>query len=273
MAEWFSGHVSANGIKIHYWRTGGDKPPVVLSHGITDIGLCWTRVARDLEADYDVIMPDARGHGFSDAPDAGYSSEDHAADLADLVRALGLEEPAPALLGHSMGAATVAATAAHYPDLVRCAILEDPPWMAGHLGGSPEERAARVEAWRADVLERKAQTREELIAFCHAQNPAWAEVECAPWADSKLQLNLRALQAVGEHLTRWQDVVRKIACPILLITADPGMGAIVTPEVAQEAAGLWRSGRVVHISGAGHNIRREQYGKYLEAVTAFLMEV
>jgi hypothetical protein len=57
MSNWFSGDVDANGVRIHYYRTGGEKPPLVLSHGATDSGRCWTRVARDLESDYDVIMP------------------------------------------------------------------------------------------------------------------------------------------------------------------------------------------------------------------------
>src|SRR3982074_2513917 len=102
MTHWFSGDVITNKIKIHYYRTGGDKRPLVLSHGATDSGLCWSRVARTLESEYDVIMPDSRGHGLSDAPETGYSSADHAADLAGLIRALGLEQPAVG--GHSMGA-------------------------------------------------------------------------------------------------------------------------------------------------------------------------
>lgn len=60
MGEWLSGDVIANGIRIHYYRTGGDKPPLVLSHGATDNGLCWVRLTRALESEYDVIMPDAR---------------------------------------------------------------------------------------------------------------------------------------------------------------------------------------------------------------------
>jgi N-formylmaleamate deformylase len=56
MAQWQSGDVTANGIKIHYTRTGGGKTPLVLNHGATDNGLCWTPVARALEAEYDVIM-------------------------------------------------------------------------------------------------------------------------------------------------------------------------------------------------------------------------
>ncbi len=58
MAHWFIGETIANGIGIHYHRTGGDKPALVLSHGSTDNGLFWTRAARSLERDYDVIMYD-----------------------------------------------------------------------------------------------------------------------------------------------------------------------------------------------------------------------
>ena len=32
------------------WRTGGDHPPLVLLHGLTDDGPCWTRTALGLEA-------------------------------------------------------------------------------------------------------------------------------------------------------------------------------------------------------------------------------
>src|SRR5689334_14974538 len=104
MSEWSSGEVETNGITMHYYRTGsgGQKPSLVLSHGATDDGLCWSRVARALESDYDVIMPDARGHGLSTAPEQGYSSMDHAADLAGFIRALGLQRPGVG--GHSMGA-------------------------------------------------------------------------------------------------------------------------------------------------------------------------
>lgn len=53
----------------------------------------------------------------------------------------------------------------------------------------------------------------------------------------------------------------------------PELGAIVTAETAEEAASIWHKGRSVHISGAGHNIRRERYEDYMEVITAFLKEV
>ncbi len=91
MSNWYSGKIATNGIQMHYTRTGGDKPPIVLAHGFSDDGLCWTPVAERLQADYDVIMIDARGHGRSDAPEAGYGPVEMAADLAGLIRGLGLK--------------------------------------------------------------------------------------------------------------------------------------------------------------------------------------
>src|SRR5690242_9636714 len=129
MTTWFDGYVHANGINIHYYRSGGNnKPPIVLLHGFTDSGLCWTRVARDLEGDYDVIMTDARGHGRSSRLDENqFSTTLLADDAAAAIRALALNKPY--LFGHSMGAITSAAVAATYPELVRALVLEDPPFM------------------------------------------------------------------------------------------------------------------------------------------------
>jgi N-formylmaleamate deformylase len=271
MPEWHSGNVIANGIEIHYHRTGGDKPPIVLSHGITDSGLCWTHVAQALEPDYDVVMYDARGHGLSAAPESGHASEERAADLAELIQALGLGKPC--LLGHSMGAATTAAAAAAYPDLVRCAILEDPPWRQPSPETTAEGAAARAAQWRDRTLGHEGMMREQLIARVRQDNPTWPEAELGPWADAKPRVSTHIFQGMALPRTPWQEVVQKIRCPILLITADPDKGAIVTPEIAQEAAGLWQEGEVAHITGAGHNIRREQYRAYVEVVRAFLGRV
>jgi pimeloyl-ACP methyl ester carboxylesterase len=263
---------------IHYHRTGGDKPPLVLSHGFSDNGLCWTRAAQVLEKDYDLIMPDARGHGLSDAPETGYAAKDHAADLAGLIQALDLGRPA--LMGHSMGARTVAATAVHYPDLVACAILEDPPWFdendrryAERFDLSEEERRARGERWRAEIIERKSQTREQIMAFGRERSPTWDEIELGPWADSKLQLNLNVFNSFAVPRPGWKEIAPQIQCPTLLVTADPEAGAIVTPQVAEQVAAMNPNVRVVCLKGAGHNIRREQFAGFVQAVTSFLDEV
>jgi pimeloyl-ACP methyl ester carboxylesterase len=54
MASWPAGDIEVNGLRLHYTRTGGAKPPVVLAHGVTDDGLCWTPVAEVLAPEYDL---------------------------------------------------------------------------------------------------------------------------------------------------------------------------------------------------------------------------
>lgn len=127
MTSWTTGTCEANGIDVHYIRTGGDKPPVILLHGLMLNGACWTPLARALEKDYDVLMPDARGHGYSSAPDQGYCYDDLATDVVSLIDALGLH--APVLLGHSMGGMTAAVVASRKPKQLRGLILADPTFL------------------------------------------------------------------------------------------------------------------------------------------------
>jgi len=269
VADWFSGDVHANGIKIHYYRTGGDKPPVVLSHGATDDGLCWSRLARALESAYDVIMPDARGHGLSDAPEGGYNNSVRADDLAAFIQALHLEKPAVG--GHSMGAGTTFYMVANYPELARCAILEDPGFRPESTPPTDAEREARSAQMRKSMEARRSMSREAIMAEGRTQNPTWSEEEFGAWANAKLRVSPHFAGAFrGPERPTWTELLPKITCPTLLITADPEKGAIVTPETAQEAARLQPLIQVVRISGAGHNIRREQFEPFLQAVRTFL---
>jgi N-formylmaleamate deformylase len=279
MTTWHEGNVQANAINIHYHRTGGNnKPYILLLHGITDSGLCWSRVAHDLEDSYDVIMTDACGHGHSGAFATAFSIALLADDAAAVIRALHLEKPS--VFGHSMGAITAATLAAANPDLVRTVVLEDPPLMDKQLfqtnvdkalfqtGGEQQDQYG----WQW-LFELRALPREERIARGFALNPKWAEEEIIPWADSKAELNIDILKpafATVSNAAPWREVMSRIECPILLLTGDPELHAIVTLETAQEAAQLWKHGEVVHISSAGHNIHRDRYDETMAAVRAFL---
>lgn len=84
-AHWTAADIVVNGVPLHYCRTGqGDKPPFVLIHGFSDTGRLWTQTVRDLEADYDVIMPDMRGYGRSTRVQLG-DEVDMAADTHPLL--------------------------------------------------------------------------------------------------------------------------------------------------------------------------------------------
>lgn len=260
-----------NGLPLHLTRTGGDKPPLVLLHGITDNGLCWTRVAHELEDDYDVVMPDCRGHGQSHAPETGYTVEALAGDVAGLIQALGLDHPA--LLGHSMGGETAAVTAARYPDLVRAILLEDPPWRDEGARLSAHDRAMMAAEWRSSIHARHEMSLAELVELAGMENPGWDAAEVGPWAESKRQVNPNVVGYVSSTRPDWRTIAGQIQCPGLLITGDPRQGSIVTADVARTASQVWPLLHVAHIAGAGHSIRRDRFDDYMNVVRDFLRRI
>lgn len=271
MSEYLSNFVTANNIKIHYHRStpSAQAPSIVFLHGVTDNGMCWVRVADALRDRYDVILADSRGHGLSEAPEAGYGSEDRAADVAGLIQALNLDRPV--LWGHSMGADTAITAAALYPDLMRGVILEDPPFRESIIQERSQENW-RV-AWRENLLKQKEMSREALIEKARTENPTWPEEELGPWAESKRQVSPKIVEVMTRVGHSWTDYVQRAQCPILLITADPERGAIVTPETSEKAAALWKDGQVVRIPNAGHCIHREQFDLVMDAAQQFLKRV
>ena len=270
MDHWQSEYIAVDGVRLHYTRTGagadGTKPPIVLAHGFSDAGLCWTPVAQALEADYDVIMVDARGHGLSDAPETGYGPAEHAFDLYGVITQLGLHRPA--VLGHSMGGATALALAGMHPRVPRALVIEDaaPLGMSG-TRAPDDARRARVRAWIEDL---KRKSIAELIAHQRTEAPRWSDAELGPWADAKLRVSLNVLNAAPSPPLDWPVVLRRIACPALLLTADPERGAGVTVDRAAEMQALIAQLRVEHVPDAGHSIRRDQFARYMTVVRAFL---
>jgi N-formylmaleamate deformylase len=263
MASWQTGYIEANGLRLHYTRTGGDKPAMVLAHGITDDGLCWTRVARSMEPDFDVIMVDARGHGRSEAPERGYGLAELATDLAGVIEGLGLERPA--ILGHSMGAITTLALAGLYPQVPGAILLEDPPawWVEGPAPGT-------LERFRSSILANQRMTRDELIAERRREQPRWHEDELGPWADAKLRVSVSVVNRDSPRAIDWPSTLQQVVGPALLITGDPERGAIVTWESAAALSELIPQVVVAPIPGAGHSIHRDQFDRYMDVVSAFL---
>lgn len=262
--------VHANGILQHYYRAGKEgQPQLILLHGFTDNGMCWVRVAQALSDRYDIIMPDSRGHGFTEAPENGYSAMERAADVAGLIDRMGLDRPV--LFGHSMGAETALVTAASWPALVRGVILEDPPWRAP-VEESPENRAQAARGWQEQILANRSKSVEELVAEARNENPAWPEEELGPWAESKRQLNPRILNHFTLPRANWRELLPKVTCPILLITSDPDRGGIVDPRDAEAAQQINSNLQWVHVQGAGHCIHRERFNEAMQPVKAFLAQ-
>ena len=254
-----SGACEANGIRIHYLRTGGAKPPVVLLHGLMGSGACWTPLARALAGEFDVVMPDARGHGGSSAPDRGYSYDDLASDVVCLMRELELERPV--LLGHSMGGMTAAVVASR--EIVRGLVLVDPTFLE-------PERQREVHA--SDVAEQHRRalglSKSELVAEATARHPRRSAEIIELQAEARLSTRIEAFEVLAPPNPDYRDVVRAIDVPSLLVIGD---SPVVTLEMAAELRGVNARVRIAQVADAGHGLPFEQPERLAEVVAAFLV--
>lgn len=115
-----------NDVRLHYVQGGiNADAPLVLLHGFPQSWLMWRHVLPALTAHHLVIAPDLRGYGASAKPGgaARYDKGTMAADIAALVRRLGLRRPV--LIGHDRGARVARRYALDFPDdLAGIALLD-----------------------------------------------------------------------------------------------------------------------------------------------------
>lgn len=263
MVNWNTAACEVNGIYIHYTRTGGNKPPLILLHGLMGNGLCWTGLTHALEKEYEVIMPDARGHGKSSVPDCGYRYEDHANDVAGLIKAL--ELPPPVLLGHSMGGMTAAVVASRKPNLLRGLILADPTFLSTKV--QREVRDSDVAEQHRKILNMSL---DEVVAEARARHPNRSAESLELFARARLQTSMAAFDVLTPPNPDYKQLVGKIDVPSLLIFGDKG---VVSSIVAEELQGLNHRFQVEQIREAGHGLHLDQPERFAAIVKAFLRSI
>jgi pimeloyl-ACP methyl ester carboxylesterase len=121
--------IDVNGTELYYEQRG-DGPPLLFISGATGDAGHWTEVADALADEYTVVTYDRRANSRSPRPE-GYTTAslpEQADDAAALIEALGL---APALVyGNSAGALILTDLVLRRPDLLRGAVLHEPPFAA-----------------------------------------------------------------------------------------------------------------------------------------------
>jgi len=111
-----------DGLRLHYRRQGRGRA-LVLLHGFPQTSHQWRKVVPALAERFTVVAPDLRGYGDSDRPAGGYDKRTMAADVADLIQALGL---APVgLVGHDRGGRVAHRFALDHPALLTHLVLLD----------------------------------------------------------------------------------------------------------------------------------------------------
>jgi len=257
---------SADG-DLAYRDTGTGDPVVLLHSGFAD-----HRVFDDqlpsLAADFRVIVPDTRGHGFSANASGPFRWAD---DLAALLRHLDL---GPAVLvGLSMGAAVATDTALEHPELVRAIVVSG--------GGT-----SAFEYKDPELLEHTARAGQLLAAgdiagwLDHFPQGVAGPSRTPDEVDPAVLRRLRELTAhtISKHTPGEKDWyvpfgdpwprVPELDVPVLAIH-----GALDWPDsiaMADRLIDTVPNGHSVTIEGVGHYPNMENPERFNEILTEFL---
>jgi pimeloyl-ACP methyl ester carboxylesterase len=220
----------------------GRGVPLVLIHGFPFDHSIWDEIVPLLQNDFDLILPDLRGFGESDAPDSASTMADFAADIASLLDHLKIESAF--LAGHSMGGYVSLAFADAYPSRVRGLAL-----IASQAAADvPERKLGRYNQARQiaedGIGETVAGMTPKLSADVRVQ-----KVVHDLMRKQKPAAYIGSLKAMAERADT-MSVLEKNSFPVLLIHGDAD--GLIPLERAREIKSKVPRAQLVELSGNGH---------------------
>src|SRR4051794_4663170 len=243
--------IRANGLDIAY-DVSGAGPALVLLHGATSAGReDFAAQLPSMSKAFQVIVPNARGHGRTkwDAAD-GFTYDWLVDDLKAFVDAMGLGTFH--LLGFSMGGMTALQFASRWPERLRTLVLvgittqREPRASVGRRLMDPPVILARNPGWGAELSRRHDPV----------QGPgAWQRLLPAIAADIAVQPLLTPA------------AVYRIDPPTLVVCGD--RDPFVPVEQASALARQLPDGRLFVAPDCGHEVMVRRPGLFNEAVSGF----
>jgi pimeloyl-ACP methyl ester carboxylesterase len=272
---------SAGSVTLNYVCSGESGPALVLLHGITNRWEVFLNLMPFLTQRWRVFALDLRGHGKSSHVPDGYLGEQISGDVIQFLEKVG-GEPA-VLYGHSLGGMVTTYIASHRPDLVHAIGLGDSPFFYSDVTESVyPEMFARLHQLLLRPRPLPELVRE--ISEMPLHHPQYGEVlfKNIPfnddaflywWANSLQHMDPQALEMAidGRLGASWNsEWVKKIACPMLILQADPKWGGLVTARDVEAARSA--NPRTVHVllNNVGHSLHIHQPGPVLRALANFL---
>ncbi len=249
-----------DGATIAY-RVRPGRRPWVLLHGLGCDASMWTGVVEALPPDRGLLVPDLRGHGGSTLGWRTPSLELWAGDVAALIEAEDLDDPAVA--GLSMGGYTALALAARDDLGVRA-------WGFVSTSAAPDDDAGR--ARRAAGIETLA--RRGFETFLEGLLPALLAPGRDDAAANRAHLEAMFARAgeVGLAAALWALASRPDRRPLLSSLWAPSVAVVgdadvlTPPERAREIAAAAPRAELVVLAGVGHMSALESPSRVADAL-------
>lgn len=128
---------------LHYAEGPANGPALLLIHGQSVDWTSYFKVLPALSKIYHVYAIDCHGHGHSNKNPYKYSAEAMGTDFARFIEEV-VKEPV-IVSGHSSGGLLAVWLAANRPDLVKGAVLEDPPLFSSEAKRYNEKNFAYLD--------------------------------------------------------------------------------------------------------------------------------
>jgi pimeloyl-ACP methyl ester carboxylesterase len=255
-------------------------PPLVMFHGLGRRGIDFLALVPSLVTRWQVYLVDHRGHGGSGRAAGRYRVVDHTEDALAVVNWLG--RPA-VLFGHSLGALVAAGAAASRPEMVRAAILEDPPSAAfltnlSQTGYYPTFQAMRrlsgsdrpVNEVASELGETRVPTPNGMKRLSTLRDACALRFIARCLRDLDGEVFGPAIE--GEWMTGYDEraVWRGIRCPTLLLRGDPLAGGMLPSGDADRMLVDIRGLSAIDLPGVGHLIHWTATELTARYVLAFL---
>ncbi|MGV9808597.1 alpha/beta fold hydrolase [Micromonospora chersina] len=269
-------------VTINHVR-GGSGPTLVLLHGYPQCWRMWRHLLPVLAESFEVVAPDLRGFGDSDAPTGGYDKKSVAADLHGLLTGLGLVEDIR-LVGHDVGTMVAYAYAAAQPDRVSRLALTEAPIPDESIYTIPALTAAGPAVWNFGFFNLTNGLPEQLVT---GREPLWVDrftdsimfnkgsigpEEAAEYA-RHLRDPAHLSASFGYFRAFGQDVAdnaayraRKLPMPVLAVGARASLGEQVAEQVRRYADSV--TGEVVE--ECGHWLFEERPAELTDLLLPFL---
>lgn len=221
---------------------------------------------------FQFLIYDQRGHGRSFKPETGYTPEDYAQDLYQLVQEVGWTDFH--LVGHSMGARNAYTFAYLYPQLLKSLIVEDMgPETKSESYIYYEELLNKIPTPFAnkELVKEHFQTKFP-VAMKYNEPPAvlsaflqanLEEKENGQWDWKFSKRAILETVRLGHVKDRWHEVA-SLRMPTLLIRGE--LSAVLSQDTYEKTLSINPNFTGKVVAGAGHWVHFDRANEFAELI-------